>query len=32
MADSKIEAPSVGGFVSVEDRGSFEFIVNFQKG
>ncbi|MCU1496192.1 MAG: YceI family protein [Acidimicrobiales bacterium] len=29
MADYGIEAPSVGGFVEVEDTGSFEFIVNF---
>ncbi|CAN5518954.1 hypothetical protein BH10ACT1_BH10ACT1_06600 [soil metagenome] len=32
MADYGMEAPSIGGFVEVEDNGSFEFIVNFQKG
>ncbi|QXC59866.1 YceI family protein [Aquihabitans sp. G128] len=31
MADYDIEAPSVGGFVEVQDNGSFEFIVNFEK-
>ncbi|HEX2575070.1 MAG TPA: YceI family protein [Aquihabitans sp.] len=31
MADYEIEPPSVGGFVEVEDEGSFEFLVNFQQ-
>ncbi len=31
MADYDIEPPNVGGFVTVEDTGSFEFIVNFEK-
>lgn len=31
MADYGIEPPSVGGFVEVDDSGSFEFIVNFEK-
>lgn len=29
--DYGIEAPSVGGFVTVEDEGSFEFLVNFER-
>lgn len=32
MADYGIEPPSVGGFVEVEDNGSFEFVVNFEQG
>lgn len=32
MADYEIEPPSVGGFVTVADTGSFEFIVNFEQG
>lgn len=32
FADHDIEAPSVGGFVSVEDAGSLEFRISFQKG
>lgn len=31
MADYDIEPPSVGGFVTVSDAGSFEFIVNFEQ-
>lgn len=31
MADFDIEPPSVGGFVEVEDTGSFEFVVNFEQ-
>ncbi len=31
FTDYGIEAPSVGGFVTVEDEGSFEFLVNFQR-
>ena len=31
MADYDINPPSVGGFVEVDDHGSFEFIVNLQK-
>jgi len=31
MADYDIEPPSIGGFVEVEDEGSFEFLVNFEK-
>jgi len=32
MADFDIEPPSNAGMLEVEDHGSFEFIVNFQKG
>lgn len=32
MADHEIEPPSIGGFVSVSDEGSFEFIVNLEQG
>jgi len=32
MADHEIEPPSIGGFVSVSDEGSFEFIVNLARG
>ncbi len=31
FADYEIEPPSVGGFVEVEDTGSFEFLVNFEQ-
>lgn len=31
FADYEIEPPSIGGFVEVEDTGSFEFIVNFEQ-
>lgn len=31
MADYGIEAPSVGGFVSVADTGSFEFLISLAK-
>jgi len=31
MADYDIEPPSVGGFVTVRDNGSIEFIVNFEQ-
>lgn len=29
FADYRIEAPSIGGFVSVEDKGSLEFRISF---
>ena len=32
MADFDIEPPSIGGFVTVRDNGSLEFIVNFKQG
>ncbi len=32
MADFGIEPPSIGGFVTVRDNGSLEFIVNFKQG
>lgn len=32
MADYGINPPSVGGFVDVDDHGSFEFIVNLARG
>lgn len=31
MADYAIKAPSIGGFVSVDDNGSFEFLANLAK-
>jgi polyisoprenoid-binding protein YceI len=31
MADYGINPPSIGGFVEVDDHGSFEFIVNLQR-
>jgi polyisoprenoid-binding protein YceI len=31
FADYGIDAPSVGGFVEVQDTGSFEFLVNFEQ-
>ncbi|MCB0977072.1 MAG: YceI family protein [Acidimicrobiales bacterium] len=31
FADYGIEAPSIGGFVSVEDKGSLEFRISFRK-
>ena len=31
MADYGIEPPNIGGFVTVQDSGSLEFIVNFEK-
>jgi polyisoprenoid-binding protein YceI len=31
MADYKIDPPNFGGFVSVDDHGSFEFLVSLQK-
>lgn len=31
FADYGIEAPSIGGFVTVEDEGSFEFLVNVER-
>lgn len=32
FADYDIEAPSIGGFVTVEDQGSLEFRISFQRG
>lgn len=32
MADYAIDPPNIGGFVSVSDNGSFEFLVNLTKG
>lgn len=31
FADYEIDPPNVGGFVEVEDTGSFEFLVNFEQ-
>lgn len=32
MADYGIHPPSIGGFVEVDDHGSFEFIINLSRG
>ena len=32
FADSQIDAPNLAGFVSVEDHGTLEFLVNLAKG
>lgn len=32
FADYDIEAPSIGGFVTVKDEGSLEFRISFQRG